>query len=386
MVKKIDCKLKSKTRILISSCIRQDSKILETFLKYLFKMDTSKLDVEYLFIDDNDEKESKYILNNIKRSDVKIIENNDYMVEDKYEDHKWTNDLIRKIGYLKNKILDYAIEGDFDYVFYTDSDVISHEYLIKHLLSCKKDIIASILWTEFENFDIESPNVWLYESYGLEDNLDRYNESFKNFESFIKTLKTPNTYKVGYMNSCFLLSKNVLNRGINFDYVDNIYLIRENEHFCIKAAANNIDIFVNTNYPSFHIYSYEDLKNIYNAEKYGYTENEYLKNILSQYMYIRYNTDIQDFEKIYDKLLNTSEGLPFNAKNRKEDVNIDNKSNFAEYSMDCDNIFSFLNGDNVVKNNEDVVVEKNDKLLFNKVANNKNKGKKNTMYDKFISK
>jgi len=49
----------------------------------------------------------------------------------------------------RNKILEYAIENNYDYILMMDSDVIPPKNVIEELLSCKKDIVSGLYYNYF---------------------------------------------------------------------------------------------------------------------------------------------------------------------------------------------------------------------------------------------
>ncbi|TGY42857.1 glycosyltransferase [Clostridium sartagoforme] len=75
-------------------------------------------------------------------------------------------------------------------------------------------------------------------------------------------LKKPGTYKVGGLGACTLIDKSSLNKGVNFSRLYNISYIGEDRHFCIRAAALGIQLYVDTYYPAYHIYREEDLEGV----------------------------------------------------------------------------------------------------------------------------
>lgn len=351
-IKKIECKKKSKLKVLIASCIRQDPDVLNMFLKYLFKMDTSSLDVGYFFIDDNVNKDSSDILKDYANEydNVNLFVNDEFVIDHVYKNHVWTLGLLEKIAYLKNKAIDYCIDNNYDYIFFIDSDIIAHQYLIKHLLSTKKDIVSTVLWSKWDGCEQEYPNAWLYDDIITNDINNIYDGAYNTSDSFLDALRVPGIYKVGYTGACYLISRKTLLKGINYTSIYNVNLIGEDRHFCIKAAVHDIDIFVDTNYPAYHIYNENDLTNLYNAENYGYTENEYLKNILSQYMYIRYNTDIQDFEKIFNELSFINDDNSQYIENNNYENNDDSFNNIDKSDESKNYYESYVD---IEKNNEE---------------------------------
>jgi len=91
--------------------------------------------------------------------DILIIENsedNEYFDELKKEkdiilikdDTIEKNKMLRIIS-SRNKILDYALENNYDYVLVMDSDVIPPKNIIQELLKCNKDIVSGLYFNYF---------------------------------------------------------------------------------------------------------------------------------------------------------------------------------------------------------------------------------------------
>jgi hypothetical protein len=56
---------------------------------------------------------------------------------------------VKRLVSSRNKILYYAIENGFDYVFMLDSDVVPPREAIEELLKCDKDIVSGLYWNNF---------------------------------------------------------------------------------------------------------------------------------------------------------------------------------------------------------------------------------------------
>lgn len=61
---------------------------------------------------------------------------------------KEEKNLLRLIG-SRNKIIDYAIQNNYDYILMMDSDVISPNNIIKELLNCCKDLVSGLYYNYF---------------------------------------------------------------------------------------------------------------------------------------------------------------------------------------------------------------------------------------------
>jgi len=58
---------------------------------------------------------------------------------------------VKRLVSSRNKILEYAVENGYDYVFMLDSDVIPPKNIIEELLQWKKDIISGLYYNYFKS-------------------------------------------------------------------------------------------------------------------------------------------------------------------------------------------------------------------------------------------
>lgn len=264
------------TKVLIGSPVHQLPEVLREFLTSLKELNKEGLTVEYCFVDDNSNEESKNLLRDFSEnmSGVVILDSKydiNYICDD--YTHRWSEDLVMKVTDFKNKIIDFAKEKEYDYLFFIDSDIVLHQKTLKRLLSTGKEIISNIFWTKWSPQTQELPQVWLKDSYTLYDSNE--NELITQGEverltfDFLQKLKKPGTYKVGGLGACTLISKSALEKGVNFNPIYNISFWGEDRHFCIRAAVLEIELYVDTYYPAYHIYRSEDLAGVaeYKANK-----------------------------------------------------------------------------------------------------------------------
>lgn len=255
-----------KLSVLIGCPVCQKPLILKEFLQSLMNINMDGLNADFIFIDDNKAKDSKVFLKdfNLNNSKVYIIDsksNDNYICTE--QTHNWNSSLVWKVAGFKNGIISYARDNNYDYLFLIDSDILLHPMTIRHLIEADKDIISEIFWTKWTPEVIELPQVWLYDQYTLyepEPNVNLTNTEISlRIMKFINKLKVPGIYKVGGLGACTLISKRALNGGISFTRIPNISFWGEDRHFCIRAAALGFELYVDTNYPAYHIYRESEL-------------------------------------------------------------------------------------------------------------------------------
>lgn len=257
-------------RVLIGSPIKQNPEILNEFLISLKDLNKEGIDYQYIFIDDNIIEESSKVLHKFKKEEknvsiLKKEEGSPLYICDEYT-HRWSGELIKRVAEFKNFIIKKAIDEEFDYLFFIDSDLILHPNTLKRLISLKKEVVSTIFWTRWYPNSKEEPQVWLKDNYTLYnsysgENIDN-NEAERRKDEFIEMLRKPGTYKVGGLGACTVISNDALKKGVNFSEVYNISFSGEDRHFCIRAAVLGIQLYVDTYYPAYHIYRNEDIKGL----------------------------------------------------------------------------------------------------------------------------
>lgn len=259
-------------RILIGSPVRQDPDVLKEFLSSLQELESAnnKLELEYYFIDDNDDLQSSGLLLDFcgrRKEKAHLFKGDKGDVYVRTEDtHHWKEPLIWKVARYKNNIIDYARNHSFDYLFLIDSDIVLHPDTLKHLIVADKDIISEIFWTKWHKNSAELPQVWLYDHYDLvpKARLERIDnaEANRRYLQFLDQLRKPGVYEVGGLGACTLISRNALMAGVSFNEIYNVSFWGEDRHFCIRAAALGFRLFVDTHCPAYHIYRKEDLEGV----------------------------------------------------------------------------------------------------------------------------
>ena len=257
----------SKVSVLIGSPVYQKPQILKEFLCSLKELNKEQIQVDYYFIDDNKEKESSFLLEQFAKEQEKvfIIKTKNY---DEYRcdniTHHWKEDLIWKVADFKNLILKYAKKNEYDYVFLIDSDIVLHPNTLKHLVSTGKDIISEIFWTKWQPDMIELPQVWLMDTYTQyfykREEIIGEEEKISRQICFLNMLKKRGIYEVGGLGACTLISKFALTKGVNFNEIENLSFWGEDRHFCVRAKALGLKLYVDTHYPAFHMYRESDFK------------------------------------------------------------------------------------------------------------------------------
>lgn len=256
-----------KPHILIASPVRQKPLILDYFLFSLQSLNKDEHKVDFLFIDDNDDQQSTELLTLFQSQNecVKIIKNsqqNELYRKDEHT-HYWTDSLIEKVGKMKDMIIEHAIQLQYDGLLLIDSDLMLYPNTLQNLWNAQKEIISNIFWTKWNKNEMALPQVWMMDEYTLYEinNGEKLEpiEIANRTSAFVNKLKVPGIYEVGGLGACTLISRKALLKGARFKQLKNLSFWGEDRHFCIRASALELPLFVDTRLPAFHIYRESDL-------------------------------------------------------------------------------------------------------------------------------
>lgn len=274
-------------KVLIGAPVRQDVRIFQYYINALRNL---KGDFDLFFYLHN----SKHLASYLNRNEYELCES-----ASSHEPHVWKDANLSEVAQMKNMLLEKTVKENYDYFFLVDSDTILHPNTLQHLLSCKKDIVAEILWTRWKPNLEEMPNAWDYDFYSFKNRfaLPKKDVNTDNTQKIVQLMyslgiqdpssidkigkqvfdylvtigmesngsyiafKPPGIYKVGGIGGCNLISRKVIEAGINYNPIPNLSWTNwEDRAFCVRAAVAGFDIFLDTHYPAVHLYNEMYLK------------------------------------------------------------------------------------------------------------------------------
>ena len=304
-------------KVLVGAPIRQKAIILKEFLASLANLVSDNLEINYMFIDDNVEKESKELLEDFKnkQNTVEIITPNSNIAEHYVcteFTHEWKSNIIWKVADFKNQIIKKALENNYDYLFFADSDLILHPLTLQHLISRQVEIVSEVFWTIWKPETIVMPQVWLKDEYSFvpfeEPNKIPDSEMLAYQKRFISKIIEPNIYEVGGLGACTLISQKALNSGISFSKIDNISFWGEDRHFSIRAKVLGFNLYADTTYPPLHLYRTCDLLKIDSYKKFWENIDLTSKNYISEFIELIFDYKFNSaYENYLKKLIETSQ-------------------------------------------------------------------------------
>ena len=230
-------------KILIAAPVRQSEEIFKLYLKSL----------DNLEIPNNTQIDRCFVFHNCfelrkccKPADsvFNYMSNNAYSTDD--TTHRWSNGSISDIASMKSHVVKHAIAYGYDYIFWVDSDIMLNPRTLVHLVNLGKSIVAEIFWTAWQPDTIPAPNCWNCDQYAI-------------YDGELEKWKQPGTYEVGGTGACILVASQVYKKGASYTPISNISYWGEDRNFCIRAAVQGENIFVDTTYPATHLYRQSDV-------------------------------------------------------------------------------------------------------------------------------
>lgn len=262
-------------KVLIASPVRQTTPVLREFLNSMHALERTTVKTDYLFVDDNVEEAATNILREfVLQHEGTVIQADEHGTDNKgvytkdEGGHYWQDEQIWRVAGLKNRILQYAHDNDYDAVFLIDSDLVLHPRTLEQLVSSGKDIVSNIFWTRWQPGAREMPQVWLQDEYALyrrggkSSTGNEAEDEDAQTTAFLNQLRIPGCYEVGGLGACTLIRKNVLAAGVSYDQIPNVSFWGEDRHFCIRAQALGFRLFVDTHLPAYHIYRLSELPGV----------------------------------------------------------------------------------------------------------------------------
>lgn len=256
-------------KVLVGSPVCRTPAMLAVFLRSLKGLRREGMQLDYMFVDDNTDPASSQLLAAFARdgSAVTVLAGtgrSDYVCD--AQTHHWDDSLMLRVARYKNTIIQSALDGGYDALFFADSDLVMHPDLVRHLQSRHQEIVSEIFWTQWhEGMELE-PNVWLFDEYDLAPK--QLGEEISAAEAqtrradFLAQLRLPGLYAVGGLGACTLLARSALEHGVHFAPIPNLTIHGEDRFFCIRAAVLGIPLFADTAYPAYHIYREDDLAGV----------------------------------------------------------------------------------------------------------------------------
>lgn len=258
-------------RILIVSPVRQKPAILKQFLFGLQQLDTTEIETEYLFIDNNDDPHSSHMLREFANQVDAPVRRLRVPVGEPYTrteiQHQWTESLIWRLAAIKDGALQAALQHGFDYAFLVDSDLVLHPQTLRRMIAYRREIVSQVFWTSWSPEQPLLPNVWYTDFYTLY-RARRHQEltpeeQRRRTEAFLSALAfQPGLYRVSGLGACTLMARRAIEAGVSFSELRGSMLMGEDRHFCLRAESLGFALFADSTLPPLHLYRESELPRV----------------------------------------------------------------------------------------------------------------------------
>lgn len=203
------------TKILAGSPVRQDETVLKYHLSSLRQQELPpNVEMDFLFVDDSDEHDLAGLVTTYAPQCI-ILEGDERPPDSSYsvgaQTHHWNEPTLDHLAKQRQRILDYAVEHDYDWIFLCDTDLLIEPRTIKSLLSTRKPLVSAVFWTNWQKGDPRSlgPNVWLRNPY----HQDGLGMAHHEFWKRLVERKITRVYGGG---ACHLIQTPLVEKGIHY--------------------------------------------------------------------------------------------------------------------------------------------------------------------------
>lgn len=239
-------------KVLITAPLRQDARIFNEYQEGLDRLRVPK----------NVEVGRFFVVNNCPEI-IPHIRGANYIVMDTgteygktHNDHIWSQECLASMSGLRNATIKYALDNGYDYWWSVDTDLVLHPDTLAYLLEADKDIVSEIFWTKAPSGNWWV-NAWMF------DQCD--------FDGHLQGWTNPGLYRVGMTGACTLAKRKVLEAGVDYTQIPNLrkVLWGEDRQFCIRAAVNGFELWLDTHVPATHLYTETELEKYLRSKNNG---------------------------------------------------------------------------------------------------------------------
>ena len=158
------------------------------------------------------------------------------------DDHLWSKENLSKMSRLRNATVKAALDGEYDYWWSVDTDLVLHPETLAALLNADKDIVSEVFWTQAKG-GAWWCNAWMFDQCDSDGHMTEWVE--------------PGLYQVGMTGACTLVRTDVFRHNVSYSEIPNIrkVLWGEDRWFCIRAACAGYEMWLDTHFPAEHLFT-----------------------------------------------------------------------------------------------------------------------------------
>jgi len=185
----------------------------------------------------------------------------DALYEVSEETHAWNLSTFAWLAAEKQRLLDLAVEEDYDAIFFVDSDLVLGPETLSSLLATEREIVSAVFWTSWQREAPPQPQVWLTHPYGFKG---RSGNLLLEPHEFLRRLSHRELLEVGGLGACTLIRTSVLDRVRYAPLLDGLpsggMWQGEDRSFCIRAARHHIPLWACAWSDIHHAYRPSDVR------------------------------------------------------------------------------------------------------------------------------
>jgi hypothetical protein len=237
-------------KVLICAPVKQKPEIFKEYIESLDRLIVPEgYEVTHAFYLHGDDDYCKLMRGYLTENDVIYTNNTETEFKVQGTAHLWGNDNFLQVAWMKNELIKYAIDNDFDYWFMVDSDLILNPHTLEKLIENDKDICAEIFWTEYQEGSGQlSPNCWDFDAMG-------FNETIGGKKRYM----IRGVHKTGGTGACILVKTDVFRSGVNYNRIYNVSCTNwEDRAFSIRAAVAGYELYIDSTLSCRHLYKPSD--------------------------------------------------------------------------------------------------------------------------------
>ena len=182
--------------------------------------------------------------------------------------HSWTPQAWHRVGGLKNRIFQQALNDKVSHIWLLDADVMCDTTTLQSLKDVNSPIVAAVYWTQWmkqkagdRQIIHAAPQVWVRHPYLLSGN--GYTEA-----SFRAALIERKLVKVGGLGACTLFTREAIEKGVSFQPVPEGLPPGpmgdgEDRHLCERARRLHLPLLAD---------AWPDIWHAYHADEYPQLE------------------------------------------------------------------------------------------------------------------
>jgi len=253
-------------KVLICAPVRNREYIIKEYLQGILELDYPRCLISIYWIVNDSSDSTLQILNEFRDNnisnykDIKIDTINFGAPEDARTSIR-RKATFYTLATLRNKLLEYFLTTDNEYLFSIDSDIIVKPNILRQLLSDNKDVISAYVCNEIRKGK-RGNALTVFETEIQDEQGNKIKGS-----SHIDASTMPEMFKCDLTGACYLIKRAVIESGVRYAYG----LAGEDMPFCLDVKKNGFEMFCrkSINGTSLAEHKMYDLKKLKHEQKVG---------------------------------------------------------------------------------------------------------------------